>query len=54
MSNWNDQPWSGVFPATLCPFHRDESIDEEGLARYIEEVAAVDGIDGSRLQRSHG
>ncbi len=46
MSNWNDQPWSGVFPATLCPFHRDESIDREGLARYIEEVAGVDGIEG--------
>ncbi len=46
MSNWNDQPWSGVFPATLCPFYRDESIDEEGLARYIEEVAGVDGIEG--------
>ena len=27
--------WSGVFPATLCPFHADESIDDEGLAEYI-------------------
>ena len=46
MTNWNDQPWSGVYPATLCPFHDDESIDEEGLATYIEEVASVPGIEG--------
>ena len=46
MKNWKDQPWSGVFPATLCPFHEDESIDEVGLARYIEELALVDGIEG--------
>ena len=38
--------WAGVFPATLCPFHADESIDEEGLRDYIAELAAVDGVDG--------
>ena len=46
MSNWREQPWSGVYPATLCPFHDDESIDEAGLTEYITEVAAVDGING--------
>lgn len=44
--NWRDQPWSGVFPATLCPFNADESIDEEGLHAYIADIAAVDGVNG--------
>jgi hypothetical protein len=26
----------GVFPATLCPFHADESIDMEELRAYID------------------
>src|SRR5690348_12112614 len=39
-------PWSGVFAATLCPFHEDESIDEPGLRVYLRELAAVDGIKG--------
>jgi len=43
---WRSTPWSGVFPATLCPFLDDESIDEVGLAGYIEEVASVPGIEG--------
>lgn len=46
MSNWREQPWSGVYPATMCPFHDDESIDETGLTEYITEVASVDGING--------
>lgn len=46
MNDWRKQPWSGVFPATLCPFHDDETIDENGLAEYITEVATVDGING--------
>ncbi len=46
MSNWRDQPWAGVYPATLCPFHDDESIDEAGLREYITEVASVEGING--------
>ena len=45
-SNWREHPWKGVFPATLCPFHQDESIDEEGLRDYIAELAAVDGVKG--------
>ncbi|MFM7207085.1 MAG: dihydrodipicolinate synthase family protein [Planctomycetaceae bacterium] len=43
---WRSTPWSGVFPATLCPFHEDESIDEAGLAGYIEELASVPGVEG--------
>jgi 4-hydroxy-tetrahydrodipicolinate synthase len=43
---WRSRPWSGVFPATLCPFRDDESIDEDGLRRYIREVAGVPGVEG--------
>jgi len=43
---WREHPWMGVFPATLCPFHADESIDEKGLRAYIAELAAVDGVKG--------
>ena len=45
-SNWREHPWKGVFPATLCPFNEDESIDEEGLRDYIAELAAVEGVKG--------
>jgi 4-hydroxy-tetrahydrodipicolinate synthase len=44
--DWRSRPWSGVFPATLCPFRDDESIDEEGLRTYIREVASVPGVEG--------
>lgn len=44
--NWRELAWSGVYPATLCPFHEDESIDEEGLASYIKDVASVKGVRG--------
>ncbi len=44
--NWQTHPWAGVFPATLCPFHEDESIDEAGLRAYIRELAAVPGVKG--------
>ena len=41
-----EHPWSGVFPATLCPFRDDYSIDEEGLRAYVRYLASVDGIKG--------
>lgn len=44
--DWQNHTWAGVFPATLCPFHNDESIDEEGLKKYMAELASVDGIKG--------
>jgi 4-hydroxy-tetrahydrodipicolinate synthase len=43
---WHTHPWMGVFAATLCPFHKDESIDEEGLRVYIDELAAIPGMKG--------
>ncbi len=46
MTDWKTHPWGGVFAATLCPFHEDESIDESGLALYIEELCRVPGIQG--------
>jgi len=45
-SPWRDRPWSGVYPATLCSFHEDESLDEEGIVASIEDVASVPGVEG--------
>ena len=44
--NYKEHPWMGVFPATLCAFHDDETIDEEGLRSYIRELCAVEGLKG--------
>ena len=41
-----EQPWTGVFPAILCPFGADEAIDEPGLAAYAREIADVEGVMG--------
>ncbi|MCY4072254.1 MAG: dihydrodipicolinate synthase family protein [Chloroflexi bacterium] len=40
------KPWTGVLPATLCPFNDDDSIDEIGLREYVRYLASVDGITG--------
>lgn len=45
-TNWRNHPWMGVFPASLCPFHEDESINEAGLYDYIRELASVPGVKG--------
>lgn len=44
--HWSAHPWAGVFPATLCAFREDESVDEEGLRAYFAELAAVPGVKG--------
>jgi 4-hydroxy-tetrahydrodipicolinate synthase len=44
--SWKAKPWTGVFAATLCPFHEDESLDERGLGEYFGELALVEGIKG--------
>jgi 4-hydroxy-tetrahydrodipicolinate synthase len=36
--------WTGVMPATLCPFREDDSIDEDGLREYVSYLASVAGI----------
>jgi 4-hydroxy-tetrahydrodipicolinate synthase len=41
-----DKPWTGVLPATLCPFNDDDSIDEPGLRAYVRYLASVSGITG--------
>jgi 4-hydroxy-tetrahydrodipicolinate synthase len=46
MSHWQQHPWMGVFPATLCPFQEDESLDEAGLRTYIRELTCVPGLKG--------
>lgn len=43
---WKTHPWMGVFPATLCAFHEDESLDEDGLRAYIAGLCGVDGLKG--------
>lgn len=44
--NWQQHQWGGVFPATLCAFHKDESLDEEGLQSYYTDLARVEGVKG--------
>jgi len=46
MNTWQEHPWMGVFPATLCAFHEDESLDAAGLRAYIRELCAVPGLKG--------
>ncbi|MDQ1247410.1 MAG: 4-hydroxy-tetrahydrodipicolinate synthase, partial [Actinomycetota bacterium] len=46
MNTWREHPWMGIFPATLCAFHEDESLDEVGLRAYIRELASVPGLRG--------
>jgi len=41
-----ENPWSGVFAATLCPFADDYSVDEKGLRAYARYLAGVDGMRG--------
>ncbi len=41
-----EKPWTGILPATLCPFNDDDSIDEIGLREYVQYLASVDGITG--------
>ncbi len=42
----HNHPWAGVFAATLCCFHPDQSVDEAGLEAYFRELAAVRGLRG--------
>jgi len=44
--NYIEHPWMGVFPATLCAFKENESIDEEGLQSYIQELCKVKELKG--------
>ena len=40
----SDFDWTGVMPATLCPFLDDDSIDKAGLREYVTYLTSVDGI----------
>ena len=44
--HWEDAPWTGVYPATLCAFNRGEELDEPGLIQYFKRLAAVQGVRG--------
>lgn len=43
---WRSRPWTGVYAATLCPFHENETLDEHGLCDYIRGLIDVSGIQG--------
>ena len=45
VSMLNDQ-WAGVFAATLCPFRKDLSIDDENLHQYATYLSGVKGMKG--------
>ena len=49
-----ENPWSGVFAATLCPFHEDHALDVEGLSAYTRYLAAVPGMRGLVCNRHTG
>lgn len=46
ITEYREHPWMGVFPATLCAFHEDESIDEDGLRAYFAWLCGVPGLKG--------
>ena len=41
-----DRPFNGIYPATICPFKADHSVDEEALARHFATMLEVPGIVG--------
>jgi 4-hydroxy-tetrahydrodipicolinate synthase len=45
-THWENAPWTGVYPATLCAFRSDEELDEAGLNQYFGRLAAVAGVRG--------
>lgn len=46
--------FSGIFAATVCPMHADETVDEAALAAHVATVAKVDGIAGLLLNGHAG
>ena len=40
------EPFNGIYTATVCPFARDGTIDEEALARHMVTAVATPGIVG--------
>jgi 4-hydroxy-tetrahydrodipicolinate synthase len=44
--DYNEHPWKGVFPATLCAFDDKEEIDEAGLREYFARLCRIPGIKG--------
>lgn len=44
--DYASHPWKGVFAATLCTFHDDETIDERGLRAYFAWLCTSPGLKG--------
>ena len=41
-----EKPFNGIYPATICPFKADHSVDEEALARHFAAMLDVPGNVG--------
>ena len=41
-----DHPFNGIYPATICPFKADHSVDEEALAQHFAAMLEVPGNVG--------
>ena len=42
----SETPFHGIYPATICPFKTDYSLDESALRQHIETLADVTGCVG--------
>jgi 4-hydroxy-tetrahydrodipicolinate synthase len=42
----NQETWAGVYAATLCAFHENEEIDEQGLFDYFTWLTHSKGLKG--------
>jgi 4-hydroxy-tetrahydrodipicolinate synthase len=46
LTTYLENPWQGVFAATLCSFHADEGLDEAGLRDYFAWLCTCAGLKG--------
>ena len=42
----NEHNFEGIYVATICPMHKDGSIDEEGLTDHFSNLINFEGIVG--------
>ena len=46
MTSERQNPFNGIYAATLCPLLEDGRIDEVTLSRHLEACALVPGMKG--------
>lgn len=44
--SYKEEPWQGVFAATLCAFKENEEIDEVGLREYFSWLCGINDLKG--------